>query len=336
MPPHATPKDDVTADARATSILCPVCLHLGRLGPGPGGRPSASCRRCGSLERHRALTCLLEGAGAAVAAGSLLDVAPTPLLAGRLQALAAQAEVTYVGMDFDPAADNRTVTLQASLTDLPLPDDSVGLMVCFHVLEHIPDDAAAMADMARVLAPGGAAVVQVPRRPGRPTDEDPSAPVEERLRRFGQADHVRWYGDDFEDRLRAGGLSVTTLAFGDLFDADLAFVLGIDAREPLWLCTAGEAYDTAPLARACDTAARDILRRGIDAAGEQQHESDEQLRATTKELRGARRRLERVRRERDEAQQREQHLRRRPDVRVVGAVGRRVRRVVRRRSEGRG
>ena len=112
---------------------------------------------------------------------------------------------SYVGMDFDPGADSRIVNVQASLTQLPLPDASVGLMICFHVLEHIPDDAAAMAEIGRVLAPGGIAVVQVPRREGVPTDEDPDAPPEERLRRFGQRDHVRFYGDDFEDRLRAAG-----------------------------------------------------------------------------------------------------------------------------------
>ena len=40
-----------------------------------------------------------------------------------------------------------------------------------------------------------------------PTEEDPTAPPEERLRRFGQADHVRWYGDDFDARLSAAGLA---------------------------------------------------------------------------------------------------------------------------------
>ena len=135
--------------------------------------------------------------------------------------------VAYLGMDFDPGADNRVVNVQASLTRLPLPDASVGLMVCFHVLEHIPDDAAAMAEMARALAPGGVAVVQVPRRKGVPTDEDPEAPVDERLRRFGQRDHVRFYGDDFEDRLRAAGLEVCTMTMKELYRPIEADLLGI-------------------------------------------------------------------------------------------------------------
>jgi SAM-dependent methyltransferase len=109
-------------------------------------------------------------------------------------------------VDFDPTADMRTVDVQASLTALPLRDDSVDVLICYHVLEHIPDDGAAMAEIARTLDPGGLALVQVPWRPERSTDEDPNAPEEERTRRFGQADHVRMYGADFEDRLHSAGL----------------------------------------------------------------------------------------------------------------------------------
>ncbi len=108
-----------------------------------------------------------------------------------------------------------------SLTDIPLRDDSVDLMVCYHVLEHIPDDRAAMREMARVLAPGGLALVQVPFRPGTVTDEDPDAPEEERVRRFGQADHVRYYGDDFEDRMVESGLAFQRVTPRSLLGEDM-------------------------------------------------------------------------------------------------------------------
>ena len=84
-------------------------------------------------------------------------------------------------------------------------------MVQFHVLEHIPDDGAAIREMVRVLKPGGLALVQVPYRATVPTDEDPNASEEERTQRFGQADHVRYYGKDFNDRLRDNGFDSTYL-----------------------------------------------------------------------------------------------------------------------------
>lgn len=200
--PEPTP-DDLLARFRRRH--CPVCDQLvGRgFAPGPGGRPDARCRRCGSLERHRFFVLLLDMLRVSQPpVDVLLEVAPAAETRRYLADFPARRHVRL-----DLGADNRSVDVLASLTDVPLADDSVDLLVCYHVLEHIPDDKAAMAEIARVLKPSGVALLQVPFRPGTTTDEDPDAPEDERVRRFGQADHVRYYGDDFEDRLAAVGLS---------------------------------------------------------------------------------------------------------------------------------
>src|SRR3712207_8881866 len=44
-----------------------------------------------------------------------------------------------------------------------VPDASVDRVIASEVLEHIPDDARAMAEIARVLKPGGTVAVTVPR-----------------------------------------------------------------------------------------------------------------------------------------------------------------------------
>ena len=46
---------------------------------------------------------------------------------------------------------------------LPFPDAAFDRVICAEVLEHVPDDRAAMAEIARVLRPGGTAAVTVPR-----------------------------------------------------------------------------------------------------------------------------------------------------------------------------
>lgn len=187
---------------------CPSCHNdVEQFRPGPSGRPDATCPHCGAHERHRFLAIVLEGLAPWLAGAEiLLDVAPSRQVTGRLKKLAPRG---YVSMDFDPAADGRRVDVRASLTGLPFPDASVDVMVCYHVLEHVPDDRAAMREIARVLKPGGLGLVQVPWRGGMDTDEDPSAPEAERITRFGQADHVRYYGRDFDERLRSSGLDVT-------------------------------------------------------------------------------------------------------------------------------
>lgn len=171
--------------------------------PGPNGRPDAVCPRCGSLERHRFLSLLL-----GVLAPDLRDldlvveIAPSRQSKVLLDRVDARRRISL-----DAGYDAREVDALASLTHLPLRDGSVDLLVCYHVLEHVPDDCAAMREIARVLSPRGIALLEVPIKIGVDTDEDPSATPEERLRRFGQSDHVRWYGDDFDARLSEAGLS---------------------------------------------------------------------------------------------------------------------------------
>lgn len=57
--------------------------------------------------------------------------------------------------------------LRGDMTRLPVPDASAHLVVCAEVLEHIDDDAAATAELARVLRPAGLLVVTVPAGPER-------------------------------------------------------------------------------------------------------------------------------------------------------------------------
>ncbi len=55
--------------------------------------------------------------------------------------------------------------LQFDLTHCPLPSQSLDAVVLLNVLEHIQDDSAAMAQVYRILKPGGIAVIEVPAGP---------------------------------------------------------------------------------------------------------------------------------------------------------------------------
>ena len=99
----------------------------------------------------------------------------------------------------------RASTAVGDATAMPFPDAAFDRVIAAEVLEHIPADEAAMREIARVLRPGGTAVVSVPRwfpericwalsdwyhdRPGG---------------------HVRIYrGGELRARLAAAGLRVT-------------------------------------------------------------------------------------------------------------------------------
>lgn len=154
------------------------------------------------MERHRVLWLYLERRIGLDNVGRVLHIAPEPGIARRLKR---HPGVSYVSVDVVPGR----AMLAADVTSLPFDETSFDLVICSHVLEHIPDDMAAMRELRRVLVPGGVLLAQGPVDPGRAvTFEDPSVTKpEERERMFFQDDHVRIYGRDFADRLRAAGFA---------------------------------------------------------------------------------------------------------------------------------
>jgi len=57
----------------------------------------------------------------------------------------------------------RWIVAQADVTKLPFADGSFDVVICSEVLEHIQDNRTAVAELVRVLKPGGDLVVTVPR-----------------------------------------------------------------------------------------------------------------------------------------------------------------------------
>jgi SAM-dependent methyltransferase len=177
----------------------PICgSRHWRFRDGARARPEAHCPSCGSAERHRALWLFLQRDGIGERR-RILHAAPEPGIERRLRA----ASRSYVSTDLE--ADRADVA--ADLTALPFEDASFDLAIVCHVLEHIPDDVAALSELRRVLAPGGRLIMQHPiDRARQATFEDWSVTsAEERERIFFQRDHVRIYGSDFADRVRAAG-----------------------------------------------------------------------------------------------------------------------------------
>jgi SAM-dependent methyltransferase len=203
---------------RGSRVTCPLCDEsFGSFAPfGNPRRDNARCHRCGSLERHRWLwlflrdhTDLLKGDHSL----AVLHFAPERLLGERLCRC---PHINYKAADLAPSFYNgRGVAVERmDVTNIPYPDGCFDVVLCNHVLEHVPDDVRAMGEIFRVLRAGGWAVLQVPTDPERDrTYEDFSITTEEgRTRAFGQKDHVRWYGRDYCVRLANVGFAVEEIA----------------------------------------------------------------------------------------------------------------------------
>jgi SAM-dependent methyltransferase len=81
-------------------------------------------------------------------------------------------DATLIGVDLIASGLRRAHTLvpqarllQADACALPLRDESVDAALSANLLEHVPDDVRALAELRRVLRPGGRAVVVVPSAP---------------------------------------------------------------------------------------------------------------------------------------------------------------------------
>jgi SAM-dependent methyltransferase len=185
---------------------CPVCNHHSKLFGVVDGvvpREDAQCMYCGALERHRLVWRYLQTQTNLLASHSLkmLHVAPEPFYE---EHFIEQLGVNYLTADlYNPGA-----MVKMDITNIRYPDDSFDVIYCSHVLEHVPDDRKAMSEFYRVLKSGGWAILLVPILREQ-TFEDPTiTDPAERLRVFGQHDHVRIYGQDYVDRLREAGFDV--------------------------------------------------------------------------------------------------------------------------------
>lgn len=222
-----------TAALEAQRNTCPICLQsVSFLPAGDPPRPYATCPFCGSLERHRLLYLYLrQKTNLFREKLSVLHFSPER---GLGQALAAQKNLNYATSWYEP---DQAADYHLDLTRLALPDNSWDVLIAYHVLEHIPDDRAAMRELYRVLKPGGWAAVQVPTREQPDTFEDPRiVSSAERAQKYGNADHVRYYGwKDYADRLIQAGFVVSIERYTEELSDSAIREFALDRNERIYI-----------------------------------------------------------------------------------------------------
>jgi len=210
---------------------CPLCGNRFRrfVPDGVTWQDDTTCPACLSLPRHRALWALLERRqrdGEIAFGGGLLHVAPEPCLANALR-----GHFDYLSMDIEPGV----AMVTGDLTRMDFPDGRFRAVLYNHVLEHVRDDQAALAEIHRVLAPGGWATLLVPLGAGPTRESPPDATPEYLLEHHGQRDHVRTYGDDYRARLEAAGFRVDWLRADALLEAEALRRQSVEPDRPVYL-----------------------------------------------------------------------------------------------------
>jgi SAM-dependent methyltransferase len=136
---------------RGDRVSCPCCgAHLRRF----VAYPSLYCPRCGSYERHRLLAVQLRARPELLAPPlRLLQISPDR----PLERLVTRPGVERVTIDLD----NPHVDHAMDVHSLTFPDTSFDAVLALAVLDAVADQPRALAELHRVLRPGGPAILQV-------------------------------------------------------------------------------------------------------------------------------------------------------------------------------
>lgn len=169
-----------------------------------------------SLERHRLLWLFLKNKTDFFSKNKkVLHFAPEQAFYKRFRSM---KNLDYTTTDLEsPLAD-----VKADICDLPFSANEFDVILCNHVLEHIPDDTKAMQELYRVLKPNGMAILQIPQDLTRATtfEDDTITDRKERAKIFGQYDHVRIYGLDYFNKLRHIGFKVDEVDYTNSLTKD--------------------------------------------------------------------------------------------------------------------
>lgn len=184
-----------------------------------------------SLERHRLLWLYLTETDFFSRRIKLLHFAPEQAFYKRFTV---QENLEYTTTDIE----SPLAMVKADICDLPFEDNAFDVILCNHVLEHIPDDQTAMKELYRVMKPGGWGIFQIPLDPNRSVSfqDDRITDPKERAKIFGQYDHVRIYGMDYFNILSVAGFEVEQILLQNkLTEAEIKRY-GLDPNEILPLC----------------------------------------------------------------------------------------------------
>ena len=163
------------------------------------------CPYCSSRSRTRRLFQILKNEKLN---GEVLHFSPSRSLYRKLKN---QKHLKYYSSDFE---NEFLADYHFDITDIDAKAATFDFIICYHILEHINDDEKAMQELFRVLKNDGKCFVQTPFKAGDIYENENIVSKEDRLKEFGQADHVRIYSvEGLRERLQKVGFIVKVLRF---------------------------------------------------------------------------------------------------------------------------
>lgn len=219
---------------RGNQVHCNCCEKSFRkfLPYGKIKRLGADCPYCHSLERNRLLLFYLQKETEFFKNKlKVLHFAPELILENRFKRL---SNLDYLSVDINPALAMR----KEDITDLQFPNDTFDIIICSHVLMHIPDEDKAVSELFRVLKAGGTALLMTKIDTKREETFEVKGVYDsnERLKIYGDDEIFRIHGTDFSDRIRNAGFTVEEIDYAPILGGEYN-KYGLGSGETIFKCS---------------------------------------------------------------------------------------------------
>ena len=222
---------------KGENFYCPCCERSSSKfldkGNGLVVRKNAVCPNCGSLERSRLLKLYLENETKIFENNpKILHFAPEESLKNLLK-----LNPNYVDVDINP----NLASIEMDITEITFPNDHFDLIICSHVLGHIPDEKKALKELYRVLKSGGDLFILSLMDPhsAKTLEDRTIKTTKEKLNAYGESDLERLYGTDFLERIKTDDVEIERIDYREHFSSTerTKMSLGNGEREIIYKIT---------------------------------------------------------------------------------------------------
>lgn len=216
------------------NYYCNCCDHNFRtfIPKGRIPRENAECPYCGSLERTRLLLLYLKNNTEIFTKPlKVLHIAPEKCLFD----IFINLDIEYVDGDIDPLMATHVV----DVTNIKYADNYFDIIICSHVLGHVPDEKKAISELRRVLNPNGIALIMtlIDKNNKATFEDEEIISASDRAANYGEPDLCRLHGLDFKDRLAESGFKVEVIDYRKFIDSEMAHKLSVgDGNRELIFC----------------------------------------------------------------------------------------------------
>ncbi len=192
-------------------VQCNICGWEGRHFLSDLWHNHINCPKCRSGIRQRLFFAALQyidnlSFDRLIHNNTILHFAPEDIITSNIRAKSGH----YVTADYF----RQDCDLKLDMSDMPeINNEEFNVVIAFDVLEHVPDYHKALDEVYRILSSRGIAIFTVPQKDNLQVTYEDSTIVtpEDRIKHFGQFDHLRIFGADFTSTVESKGFSVTAV-----------------------------------------------------------------------------------------------------------------------------